>query len=74
MIFGLSFDNKSPRFVPPSETEQFRQVCGFSSLGNIYGVNGFGLGDAANLPFGFLAHQDIRAWGYHSLNSYKNDI
>lgn len=49
MIFGLSFDLKSLRLVPPSETEQCRQVCGFSSLENIYGVNGVGMVDAAVL-------------------------
>lgn len=54
VIFGLSFDNKSPRLMPPSEKEQCRQVCGFTFLGNIYGVNGVGMVDAAVLPFGFL--------------------
>lgn len=55
--------------MPPSETEQCLQVCGFSSLGNLSGVNGVGMVDAAGLPFGFLGHQDIQAWGFHLLNS-----
>lgn len=61
VIFGLSFDNKSPRLVPPSGTGQCRQVCCFSSLENMNGANGVGMVDAAVLPFSFLDHQDIKA-------------
>ena len=40
------------------------EVCGFSFFGNLSGVNGVGMVDAAVLPFGFLGQQDILAWGF----------
>lgn len=49
--------------MPLSEIEQCRQVCCFPSVENIYGANDVGMVDASS--FGFLAHQDIKAWRFH---------